>query len=186
MKTGAIQISSESERPKSARSRRHTLRTATLGVLFTTLSGLALLMAAGASPARGQTPPPPEDVPAVNAYLESIPTSTGSRPTRKTSASVRSLPPDIKSRLRTVPVRDAETLARIATDAGAGAPQRRLRPIREEIDRDPEPLSTALSTARELVIGGSDTRLLGLLIVLIAIAASTVGLMLREARRQLS
>jgi hypothetical protein len=127
--------------------------------------------------------PPPA---AIEQYIEQVPTSQGSQPAGVGKARKRSLPAPVRKRLQQLAGTDAPTLERIATDPTLGAPARKLkRPKRYEQDgatTDDSGASRALSAAVEAAGSGSDARIIGLLVALVAITAFLAALAVRQRR----
>jgi hypothetical protein len=147
----------------------------------------AFLVAASLAPSAGaaHTPghPPPA---AIEQYIEQVPTSQGSRPAGVGKARKRPLPQSVRQRLVQQGGTDAPTLERIATDPTLGAPARKLKRPKGYAERaattdDPD-ASRALSAAVEAAGSGSDARIIGLLVALVAITVLVGGLALWQRR----
>jgi hypothetical protein len=155
---------------------------------------LAALVALVAAPAgSAQREPPPA---AIEQYIEQVPTSQGSRPAGVGKARKRPLPASVRKRLVEQGGTYAPTLERIATDPTVGAPARRLSPPSGQREKargkpdGPEGLSErsernagdALSAAVEAAGSGSDARIIGLLVALVAITSLFGAFALRQRR----
>src|SRR5829696_8702251 len=92
---------------------------------------LASLPLAAPAQAEADTPPPPEDIPAVGAYVELVPTAGGSRQAgRRQRGRGLPLPSRVARSLDQAAGSDAPLLRRVATAPDLGAPTQRL-PLRE-------------------------------------------------------
>ena len=92
---------------------------------------LACLPLVAPAQAGAATPPPPEDIPAVGAYVELVPTAGGSRQAgRRQRGRGLPLPIRVSRTLDRAGGSDAPLLKRVATAPDLGAPTRRL-PLRE-------------------------------------------------------
>ena len=117
---------------------------------------------------------------AVAQYVEQIPTSCGSKATGSGGRRVAPLAAVIERQLKREGGRDAALLKEVATNSAYGAPLRRLKSKkgREQLERaareDPT-VGKALSEAVSVVGTGSDDRLIGLALVLLAITALAAG-----------
>ena len=135
---------------------------------------------AQASAAHGPPPEPPPGASAVDVYRESIPTSTGPHVVGSERRRNVSLPPMIERRLRREGGRAASLLQEVATSPDLGAPiARRHAAVR----RPPSVLPTGwaptgLDGIAHDALGG---RILVLLALLTAAAASGIGLTRRRA-----
>jgi hypothetical protein len=158
------------------------LRAAWRGWLLLAALAVVTLMA----PAQAEADnPPPEDIPAVGAYVELVPTAGGSREAgRRQRERALPLPAGVQRRLDRTAGSDAPVLNRVATAPDLGAPTRRL-PL-----RDPPPdtgasatsLPTSLESVGKTVTDASDRRLFLLLIVMAAITVGGLGATFRRAR----
>jgi hypothetical protein len=139
-----------------------------LGWLTAAVSALAW-----AGTASGATPPPPEDVPAVSAYVELVPTSRGSRSPRVGAGGTSKLPTEVEAQLARGGGTDAPLLKEIATSRAYGAPPSAPTSRGPMQPAALPPDETALGAAVGVATDGSDERvlLLGGLLVLL-----TVGL----------
>jgi hypothetical protein len=119
------------------------------------------------------TPPPPEDVPAVSAYVELVPTSRGRRSPGVGSTERGTLPRAIESQLARAGGNDAPLLKEVATSPAYGAPRVR-KPVPREPDAEPTEDST-LGAAVTVMTDGGDDRLLALGLVLLALTAGAAA-----------
>jgi hypothetical protein len=123
------------------------------------------------------TPPPPEDVPAVSAYVELVPASGGSRSPGRTEPRHSPLPKSVEAELARQGGEDAALLEEAATSSTYGAPQPRdrtreqQRPPRLVQPEDDNALSAAVSVATD----GDDRRLFALGLAMIGISLLTVA-----------
>ena len=136
--------------------------------------------------------------------MEQLPTSSGSKPTGVGKITRTALPSAIKQRLVKQAGADAPLLEEISTSSAYGAPQSKANAkdkggsgrgskgpggrsdpaANAPVTKDPS-LGGALSAAVNVTAGGSDGRLIGLLIVLLGItgvAVAAAGLRQRTAR----
>jgi hypothetical protein len=131
-------------------------------VLIAAVSSV-LLAAPGASIA---APPAPDDFSAADQYVESLPTSEGSRPARHGEGRGASLPSSISDRLGGP---GGELLERIATSTDLGAPGKRLNGAKA---KQPDVPLAAVSAIGESEGGG----LLALLAALVLISGVVAGI----------
>jgi hypothetical protein len=125
--------------------------------------------------------------PLVDQYTEEIPTAAGPQhsggaaggPTSNGGGGGTTLPPGVQSQITSEGGKDAKKLKEIATSPAFGAPATRVPD--EGAVRDVQP-EGALSAAVGAISDGSDGRLIGLFVALVAIAAAALGL--AAARRQ--
>jgi hypothetical protein len=144
----------------------------------------AVISLALVAPAQAEADdPPPEDIPAVGAYVELVPAAGGSRQAgRRERQRGLPLPTGVRRRLDQVTGSDAPVLERVATAPDLGAPTRRL-PLRE-----PPPgtgatetsVGASLESVGQTLAGGSDRRLLLLVAAMVAI---TIGGLVATFRR---
>jgi hypothetical protein len=141
----------------------------------------ALATLAAAAPAKADDPP--EDIPAVGAYVELVPTAGGSRQSgRRQRERALPLPTGVSRRLDHAADRDARLLKRVATAPEVGAPTRRL-PIRESsAGIGGTGLATSFESIGRTLAGGSDLRLILLLATLGAITVGGIAATFRRAR----
>jgi hypothetical protein len=141
------------------------------------------------APAEALADDPPEDIPAVGAYVELVPTATGFRQAgRGQHRSGVPLSRSARRALERAGGVDGKLLTQLATSPELGAPSERLRPPRRQraagIDED----GTSLSLGRSLgevgrtVAGGSDDRLLLLLGLMAGVTAVAAGAAARRGR----
>jgi hypothetical protein len=135
-----------------------------LGSIFVLAAGLSWTGGAVAA-----TPPPPEDVPAVSAYVELVPTSRGQRSPGVGPTERSTLPRTIEAQLAREGGSDAPLLKEIATSPAYGAP-RVSKPLRREPEPEPTRESTVGAGVTVMTDGGDD-RLLALGLVLLALTA---------------
>lgn len=171
-------------------------RQARLGVLLVfSIAVLAASESAWATHKPGH--PGPCRVAAVCQYVEQIPTSSGSQATGFGKPRVTPLPPAVKEQLTRQAGADAPLLEQIATSSVYGAPQKKLRAapvgpnnrssgeLGPPIEREDTSIGGALSAAVDVTADGSNGRLIGLLIVLLAItgvALASAGYRQRAVR----
>src|SRR5215217_6064904 len=80
------------------------------------------------APAEARADDPPDDIPAVGAYVELVPTAGGSRQAGRGSGDrALPLPSTVSRRLERMSGPDARLLERIATATELGAPSKRLK-----------------------------------------------------------
>ena len=144
---------------------------------------LTSLTLAGPAPAEADNPPP-EDIPAVGAYVELVPTAGGSRQTGRRQR-VRGLPlqRSVSRRIDQAAGSDAPLLRRVATAPDLGAPTRRL-PLRDPTLEAGEPertLGASLDSVGKALAGGSDRRLL---LLLVAMGGITLAGLIATLRRR--
>jgi hypothetical protein len=154
------------------------------GLVIAALVGAFVLGA----PPQARADDPPEDIPAVGAYVELIPTAGGSKQAgRRQKGRALPLSETARSRLESAGGTDAPLLERIATAPELGAPTKRLAlsPRREEPDAtagsDPG-IATSVSDIGRTVAGGSDARLLLLIGLLGGLTLAAVAVTVRRAR----
>jgi hypothetical protein len=122
---------------------------------------------------------PPPGVPAIDQYIEAVPTSAGPRSTAA-EEHVQPLPPAVARRVELEAGSDAETLTEVATSARYGAPvrprseaqgpARRSAPVVRE-GRPPKTSEhTALDAVRPEQPSGGDARL----VTLVSFMAATL------------
>jgi hypothetical protein len=151
------------------------------------LAAVVLAVALFAStPASAQDPPPPP----VDEYSENVPTSEGKKETGKEGGKT-SLPPSVAIQVQTQGGQDAVLLEGIATSERYGAPQK-SRP--EPVVRNPEQGESedvgatsapeVLSAAVETIGDGGQARVIGLLVVMLAIFAAMLAVALRRHPRR--
>jgi hypothetical protein len=157
------------------------LRTAPLlsRLLVAALAALATL--AAAAPAKADDPP--EDIPAVGAYVELVPTAGGSRQSgRRQRERALPLPSDVGRRLDQASDPDGRLLRRVATAPEIGAPTRRL-PIQESsAATGGTGLRTSLESVGRTLAGGSDLRLILLLAAMGTVTIAGFAVTFRRAR----
>jgi hypothetical protein len=138
---------------------------------------LAVLTWPGVAPAA--TPPPPEDVPAVSAYVELVPGSRGSRSPGRTKPRHSPLPKRVETALVREGGEDAALLEEVATSSAYGAPEREPRDQSRGQPRPPRPVEPAdddaFSAAVSVATDGDDRRLLALGLAMIGISLLTVA-----------
>jgi hypothetical protein len=132
---------------------------ATLGLLA--WSGTALAKA---------PPPKAKDLSAISQYRESIPTAGGETYPNTRPAETTPLPQAIEHKVEARGGSDAPALVKTATDSRLGAPEVLLPAIRSTPDRPSGAPNAVLSAAGNLVTDGQDGRIVGLVVVLAAIA----------------
>ena len=171
-------------------------RQARLGVMLVfSIAVLAVSERAWATHKPGH--PGPCRVAAVCQYVEQIPTSSGSQATGFGKPRSTPLPPAVKESLTRKAGADAPLLEQIATSSAYGAPQKKLRTaapadpnersdaeIGPAIEKDTS-VGGSLSAAVDVAADGSNGRLIGLLIVLLAItgvALASAGYRQRAVR----
>jgi hypothetical protein len=152
------------------------------------LSGAAALLAAcvlglvASEPAAADDPPRPEDVAAVSAYVELVPSSEGAKaPPQGNTAAGEPLPAAAAARLSRLPPQDAKQLERIATSPSLGAPERDLR-VARRARTDLEDATESTSTIEAVSADASRDRMLGLAAALLAISGATIVLAARQRR----
>ena len=150
---------------------------------------------------------------AVCQYVEQVPTAGGSKPTSGGRKSVTPLSRSVKQRLYAKAGKDATLLEQVATSSDYGAPQNKpAKPAapkekqskkdrgsetsgdRSELEgaaaaasEDPPSFGKALSASVDVVADGSNGRLIGLVVVLLAItgfALASAGYRARPARQR--
>jgi hypothetical protein len=90
-----------------------------------TLSLVLLGVGSAADAVAADPPPPPEDLPAVSAYVELVPSSTGSRAPKREKPSTRPLRPSFEAAIRREGGKDAPALKEITSSPAYGVPPRR-------------------------------------------------------------
>jgi hypothetical protein len=149
-------------------------------ILVTAIAGAALAMPGTAFAQTGGL---------IDQYIEDVPTSggthhagTGSGGTGSTGSSAAvtpaSLPSDVKTKLEDRGGKDSEILQEIATSARYGAPPATSGAILTATS-SPDPFSAAVGA----VTDGSDGRMVGLFVALLAITAVSLGF--SAARRRM-
>jgi hypothetical protein len=140
------------------------------------------------APNEARADDPPEDIPAVGAYVELVPTAGGSRQAgRRQGGSALPLPTATRLRLGRATGPDARLLERIATAPEFGAPTTRLN-VPNGRDRPPASIDAEPTFGQSLeavgvtAAGGSDARLLVLLGVLALVSVGAVGIVARRRR----
>ncbi|MEO8289685.1 MAG: hypothetical protein ABI649_01655 [Gaiellaceae bacterium] len=121
--------------------------------------------------------------PLVDQYTEQIPTADGPKHSGGGGAATNgggTLPPGVQAQIKSEGGKDAKKLKELATSPAFGAPETSAR-LPEGAGRDLQPES-ALSAAITAISDGSDGRLVGLFVALLAIAAAALGV--AAARRQ--
>lgn len=93
--------------------------------------------------ARADDPPPPKNVPAVDAYVEMVPTAAGPSSGATGKPRVKSLPPHVRKVVRKRAGKEASTLLRISTSSQYGAPTETLAP-----EAAPPPATTTPPTVK--------------------------------------
>jgi hypothetical protein len=135
--------------------------------------------------AAADNPPPPEDIPAVGAYVELVPAAGGSRQAgRRQGDRGLPLPAEATRRLDAAAGQDNSILKRVATAPDLGAPTRRL-PL-----HDPPPttgasaksIPTSLESVGQTLVDGGDLRLLLLLVAMAAVILGGLVAAFRRAR----
>jgi hypothetical protein len=151
------------------------------------IAALVVAVVLGA-PTEARADDPPEDIPAVGAYVELVPTAGGSRQAGRRSGD-RALPlsSTVSRRLGRMSGPDARLLERIATATELGAPSKRLKLPRSADERPAIPqnesaLDASLGAIGRAAAGGSDTRLLFLLGLIGAITLAAVAAANRRGR----
>jgi hypothetical protein len=158
-------------------SRRRSTRANALAAVVAVLAALTF---AGAAIA--QEPPPPDDS-AVDQYTEFVPTGRGPKAPGIGKKTRGSLPPKAKKALENTPKRTADALTEIATSSDYGAPARRAP---EPVARDaPAPgeepsLDRTLQATAVAAAPVDDGRMIGLLVVMLAIAVGGGALAVRR------
>jgi hypothetical protein len=149
-----------------------------LGTLVAALASLAVLAVA---PAAAETPVLPEDFSAADQYVESVPTSSGPKPTRKETRKRKA-----KEAGTGVPVpvspaaRELDgALKEVATSPHLGAPQQGLREARAEEPSVPSATVSAVDDAN----GGRLFWLLLALLVITGVIAGTASYRNRTRRK---
>jgi hypothetical protein len=138
------------------------------------------LVWAGTAPA--QTPPPPEDVPAVSAYVELVPTSGGSRSPRVGPKGSAKLPAEVEAQLRREGGADTELLREVATSREYGAPPS-SRGTPAPAPRDPPDEESPLAAGVGVATDGSNERVAVLGLLLIAMTLGALGAAVYQRRR---
>lgn len=138
------------------------------------------------APAAGSVPGESSDSPALNQYVEQVPTPRGDRATNG-GPGRGSLPPAAERKVDRQAGADAEALKGIATSEALGAPERAGRNARERKARERNAPSagtgapSALGAARDAA-GGTGVGLLA--IALLAMAAVAVAVAVARRRAQ--
>jgi hypothetical protein len=149
------------------------------------------------TPARTQVQPPSSGASAVGAYVETVPTTgpsavdayvetvpTAGSPTPGTrKETLSSLTPTAKAALEKLPRATASALEKVSSSSVYGAPlSRQPRLVTAESSSNVSVSDTLRGTAQALGTAG-DTRLLGLLIVLVVTTFGAIALAAIHARR---
>jgi hypothetical protein len=126
---------------------------------------ISLTLLTGA-PVAAAAIPVPEDFSAADQYVESVPTSSGPKPARKSPEK----PASRSARIPVPPaVKDLDgTLKKVATSPTLGAPEHRLPDAKADTPKVPAATVSAIDDAD----GG---RLMWLLIALVVVSGATVG-----------
>lgn len=127
-----------------------------------------------------------QGVPAIDQYVEAIPTSSGPAPTGRSGATARPLPQDVASEVRKRGGDDAEALIEVATSPAHGAPSgsrlknpTRLGGVSERVHAQPSALDAVVSP----IAGADEPRLLALLALLLGMTLVAFALATRRQRR---
>ena len=133
---------------------------------------LALLMWSHDALAKGR-PPKVQDQSAVAQYRESIPTSSGPDLTGTAGARTRPLPAPVHATITREAGQSAgRRLVKVATSSAYGAPQDRLPETSAGAHPDGAGVSSPIVAAPgRLIASAGRSRLLGLLVVLVAVSA---------------
>jgi hypothetical protein len=148
-----------------------------------------LLALAAPGPAIADDPPRPTDIPAVQAYVELVPTSRGPKQAGAGTARGRPLGARIERLVRTQGDEDAALLERLATSPAYGAPSSPTPKTPaskvEPMESRPTSSGNALSAAIDAGGEGGAGRLLVLLVLLTAVTA-IIGVVAARRRRALT
>jgi hypothetical protein len=147
----------------------------------------AAIAALAAAPAAGAQEQQPPETPAIQQYVEAVPTGGGSSVPGVTTKKRTPLPPSAEDALKQASPSTSGALEEVATSSEYGAPDAPARstPV---AGRGPDvvPPDTSASTAVWRSIGAvgtaSDARLLGLVAVLLAITVGAGALAVRRTR----
>ena len=132
---------------------------------------LALLMWSHDALAKGR-PPKVQDQSAVAQYRESIPTSSGPELTGTAGARARPLPAPVHATISREAGQSAGRLVKVATSSAYGAPQDRLPETSAGAHPEGAGVSSPIVAAPgRLIASAGRSRLLGLLVVLVAVSA---------------
>jgi hypothetical protein len=143
---------------------------------------LAAWFGASASPAAAKDVPPPDELAAVDAYRETIPTARGPKPaTQSPDTPVPRLSAGIERKVRTQGGADRKTLAQVAASPALGAPP--LRPRAVDLRDRPEPASPSAAAAVTSTVSHERSRLIVLLVALLGVTAWGVATALLGRRR---
>ena len=133
---------------------------------------LALLMWSHDALAKGR-PPKVQDQSAVAQYRESIPTSSGPELTGTAGARTRPLPAPVHATITREAGQSARLLVKVATSSAYGAPQDRLPGTSAGAHPDGAGAGSPIVAAPgRLIASAGRSRLLGLLVVLVAVSAA--------------
>lgn len=147
------------------------------------VSGAVLSVASGSGYARVEQDDPGAS--GISQYVEMVPTAAGPKAPGITKEQKAPLPRRATKALESAPPETAEPLEKLATSSSYGAPTRRAKPskpIERSVERTPE-RAVAVGTTVEAIATSSDSRLLALLALMLAVAVSAVALAARNARR---
>lgn len=147
------------------------------------LLACSLLALAAPEPVQAQDPPPPNEISAVDAYRESIPTASGPKPTGERGRR-GTLPPSVADRLSSVPAQEASLLRDVATSAAFGAPRSTLRRDTPSPTFDERSLPSVPVAAEAIGDAFGAGRMLFLGLLLGSIAAAAVAIRIGHARRE--
>jgi hypothetical protein len=134
-----------------------------------------------------QGPPPPDDS-AVSQYTELVPTGRGPKAPGIGKKERGSLPPTARKALDKTPKPSAGALTEIATSSDYGAPVTPARTPRKPTTREaPVPaekpsLDRTLQATAVAAAPVGDGRMIGLLVVMLAIAFGGAALAIRQRR----
>ena len=151
---------------------------------FAVVAAIAGLSLVGNVHAQGD-PPPPHDS-AVDQYTELVPSSRGPKAPGIGREKRGALPRKAKKALETTPRSTAEALTDVATSSNYGAPARRASQKPEPVARDaPAPgeepsLDRTLQATAVAAAPVDDGRMVGLLVVMLAIAVGGGALAVRR------
>jgi hypothetical protein len=144
------------------------------------VSGAALAVASGAAYAAPEQEDPGAS--GISQYVEMVPGAAGPKDPGITKETNSPLPRRATKALESAPAATAELLKKVATSSSYGAPTRQAKPSKRSVEQTPE-TTLAVGTTVEAIATTSDARLLGLLTVVLAIAASAIALAAMKARR---
>lgn len=127
----------------------------------------------------------------IDQYIEDVPTSggthhagsggsggTGSTGSASAAATLAPLPTDVKTKLEAKGGKDSEILQEIATSSRYGAPPATSGTVLTATS-SPDPFSAAVGA----VTDGSDGRMVGLFVALLAVTAVSLGFAAASRRR---